>query len=269
MKRAISNIAWSLEEEASVAGKLATWGAQAVEVAPTRTWPDLASAPPPEVKRYRQFWADHGLEISSMQALLYGQPDLHVFGNQAEQGRTLDYLNHALDIGAELGADVLVFGSPKNRKRGDRSDREVQDQATQFFHELGERAAERGVRIGLEANPVDYHCDFLTDHEQVAAFVGALAHPGVVHHLDLGGAILAGDDLAACVERAHPMAHVHLSEPFLNGVGAHQDEHRALAQALATAGYARWISIETRRDEEDPLGRVEKALAFVAEVYGT
>ncbi len=267
MKLAISNIAWSVQEEDAIAARLVAWGAQGVEVAPTRIWHDLSRAPAAEVTAYKRYWRDHGLEIPSMQALLFGQPALRLFQGPETREQMLAYLDHALRIGALLGARVLVFGSPKNRQRGPLGLVEARQVAFDFFGRLGDRACNHGVTIGLEANPTDYHCDFLTTHQELADFVQALDHPGVVHHLDLGGVILSQEHPRDAVKALWPLAHVHLSEPFLNGLGQHQEAHERLARTLLRRGYEGWVSIETRSDETDPAGRVQATLAFARARY--
>ena len=44
MKLAISNIAWTNEEEADVAAKLRELGVRCVEIAPTKRWDDPTKA---------------------------------------------------------------------------------------------------------------------------------------------------------------------------------------------------------------------------------
>lgn len=269
MKLAISNIAWDLGEERTVGSRLRGWGIAGVEVAPSRVWPDLAAVSDSEVASYRAFWLDHDMVIPSMQALLYGRPDLTIFHDASTRARTLAYLHHAVRIGALLGAKVLVFGSPRNRQRGDMRDDVASAIAVDFFTTLGDQAVDAGVAIALEANPLEYGCDFLMTNVEVAAFVRTLDHPGIVHHVDLGGTILAGELPGEIVRDAWPVAHVHASEPHLASFGTHDHEHahRALAGALTTAGYSRWVSIEMRRDPSDPVGAVERAAGFAATVY--
>lgn len=265
----MSNIAWTVAEERAVAPRLHAWGVDGVEVAPSRHWPDLSTVSDRDVASYRNFWLDHGLVVSSMQALLYGRPDLTMFEDAATRERTLAYLRHAVRIGSGLRAQVLVFGSPRNRRRGDLPTPGALGIATDFFRSLGDYAVDRGVTIGIEANPTEYDCDFLTTNAEVTTFVTRVGHPGIVHHVDVGGTILTNEALDLVVRDACPLAHVHASEPHLSGLGQHETAHRTMAAALAGVGYANWVSIEMRRDEGDPVRAVEDAIRLAAAVYGS
>lgn len=264
----MSNIAWTVDEERAMALQLRAWGADGVEVAPSRHWPDLSTVSDQDVASYRGFWREHGLVVSSMQALLYGRPDLTMFQDAATRARTLAYLCHAARIGAGLGAQVLVFGSPRNRRRGDVGHAEAVGIATDFFRRLGDHAVDQGVTIGLEANPTAYDCDFLTTNAEATSFVTAVGHPGIVHHIDVGGTILMNESIDVVVRDACPVAHVHASEPHLTELGRHETAHRSIAAALAGVGYNKWVSIEMRRDAGDPAGAVERAIRLAAALYG-
>ena len=65
----------------------------------------------------RAWWAERGIEITGMQALLFGTSGLNVFGPSEVQDAMLAHLAAVCRIGAGLGAVRVVFGSPKNRDR--------------------------------------------------------------------------------------------------------------------------------------------------------
>src|SRR5690606_27519313 len=119
---AISNIAWDIKEDLAVAQLLAEFGIDAIDVAPGKYFPDPAAAKDREIARVRRWWADQGIEITGMQALLFGTTGLNVFGEKDCQQALLDHLRAVCRIGSGLGANRLVFGSPKNRDRSGLSD---------------------------------------------------------------------------------------------------------------------------------------------------
>lgn len=106
MKLAVSNLAWTNEEEVEVAKKLKDLGVRYIELAPTKKWPDLSKVPAPEVKAYRRFWEDQGFEVVALQAILFGRPELTLFETEAIRTKTLDYLDQTFRLAAELGAKV-------------------------------------------------------------------------------------------------------------------------------------------------------------------
>ena len=66
MRLAISNIAWDIAEDISVAKLLGKFGVDAIDVAPGKYFPDPANAKDEDIANVRRWWADHGIEITGM-----------------------------------------------------------------------------------------------------------------------------------------------------------------------------------------------------------
>ena len=86
MRMAISNIAWDVAEDEVIAQLLDRYGIDAVDVAPGKYFPDPANASDDDIKRVRDWWAERGIEITGMQALLFGTSGLNVFGSSGGSG---------------------------------------------------------------------------------------------------------------------------------------------------------------------------------------
>jgi sugar phosphate isomerase/epimerase len=172
-------------------------------------------------------------------------------------------------LAAGLGANRLVFGSPGNRRRGDLSVEQADEIAVEAFARLGAEAAELGVCFCIEANPVDYKCDYLTDAVASTAFVRAVDSPGVRLHLDTACMALAGDDAAERVQAgADVLAHVHLSAPQLGEVGPDGPvDHEAVAAALRAVDYDGHVSVEMLPTAGDVTGAVRRTADYVRKTY--
>lgn len=267
MNLAVSNIAWPVELDSDAADLLVASGIAGVEIAPTRRWPDLSRRDRGDVTAVRQFWELRGLPIVALQALLFGRTDLTLFGSPAERHATLDYLTHALDLAADLGARWLVFGSPRNRLAGDRPRDEVFAIARDFFLALGDRAVTRNAVVGIEANPPEYGCDFLTRTAEAVDFVRSLDHRGIGCHLDLGGMTIAGEPVAPIITGAVPIGYVHASAPHLQSIAGFAAVQRDAGDALRAIAYDGWVSIEMRSDGTAPLAALEEAIATARSAY--
>lgn len=269
MKLAVSNLAWSPEQDALAAGLLRRAGADGVELAPTKVWPKPLEATADDIAACRRFWEGHGLPVRALQALLFGRPDLTVFGDAAARARTLEYLSGMCRLAQRLGAAVLVFGSPVNRAAGGRPAAELAQVALDFFGRAADDAGRRGVTLCLEPNPPVYGCDWVTRADEGAALVRAVGRPGLGLHLDTACMALASDAPAEVVPRSLDcLRHFHVSEPQLGPVGGGDFDHAPAAGALRTSGYAGCISIEMRAVAgDDNLAAVERACRFVREVY--
>ena len=112
MKLAISHIAWPATEEEEFLRHIREWGCGGVEIAPSRVWPEPLDATPPERQAFKSLVYRYGLEIPAFQALFYNRPDLGVFRDRRTEAEAVKYLIGLCHLAADLGARVLVFGSP-------------------------------------------------------------------------------------------------------------------------------------------------------------
>lgn len=245
MKLAISNIAWNLDEDQIISRLMQEYGVTGVEIAPTKIWDKPLETGAAEIAAYRKFWHDRGIEVSSMQALLFGRPDLTLFESVARRGQTLDYLKGMIRLGGRLGAKALVFGSPKNRRINDMPREQAEEIAVGFFEEAGMVAADHDTTLCIEPNPAAYGCDFITTSAEGRSLVARVNQPGFCLHLDAAGMTLSHEDVEAELEKSVPgICHFHISEPNLQPIGTGGVEHAAFARALKDRGYDRWVSVE-------------------------
>jgi D-psicose/D-tagatose/L-ribulose 3-epimerase len=270
MRLAISNIAWPAGEDTAVAPMLHAHGVEGVELALTKVWSEPLEMPAAEVRAYRDTWEKQGLRIAALQALLFGKPHLTLFGRESVRRQMLDYLAAIVERAGWLGASALVFGSPKNRQRGEQSPSEAWAIAVPFFRELGRIARQHGVYFCIEPNPSAYGCDFVTTVAEGIELVDAVGEEGFGLHLDTGGMALAGDPPTASIASAGERCrHFHVSEPFLAEVGGGTVPHGECARALHARGYRGWVSIEMGETKavDGWQAAIERALGFVQMTY--
>ncbi|MEP6496042.1 MAG: sugar phosphate isomerase/epimerase family protein [bacterium] len=267
---AISNIAWEPGENDAVRALLSREGVAGVEIAPTKWRDDPFDARPSEVAAYRASWEDRGLRVVSLQALLFGQPDLQLFDTVARRADMTDFLRRVIDFGAALGAHALVFGSPKNRLRGSLAVERAIDIATVFFREVGEHAHDQRLAVCIEANPPAYGCDFITTTAEAVNLCRLIDHPGIRVNGDLGGMTLSGEDPIRSLAAAAPfLSHFHASEPNLAELGASAD-HDTAERGLTAIGYDGWVSIEMRAAGASAGGNlqaIERAVRLARRAY--
>ena len=270
MKLAISNIAWPGEFDPAVADLLRQFGLNGVEVAPTKIWNKPLEATKHEIATYRGFWESRRIRIVSLQALLFGRSDLTIFESAGTREATLDYLSGMLRLAGELGAEALVFGSPKNRQVGGLSCLEIENIAVPFFRALGEIAVQSHTVLCIEPNPPEYGCDFVTNSTEAVALAMRVESSGFGVHLDSGAMTMVGEDIESAITNAFPLLrHFHVSEPNLKQIGTGGTDHRRFGRALAALNYDRWISIEMRPHDADCVHAVDEALQHALKSYST
>jgi len=261
VKLAISSIAWRPAEDVAIAQLLRREGIGAVELAPTAWRERPLDAPQADVLALRRWWEDRGIAIVSLQSLLFGRPELQLFGSDSTRAAMLDHLRRTVDFAALVGAHALVFGSPGNRRRGGMPAHDALSRAGDLLRMVGEYAHDRGSVLCIEANPPAYGCDFVTTTAEAVELCRTIAHPGVRVNGDLGGMTLSQEDIAQSISAAAPLlGHFHASEPHLVETGSEADHARAGA-ALRAAGYAEWVSIEMRAaGESENAAAIARAL---------
>lgn len=269
MRLAISNIAWDIFEDEDIAELLKHYGVDAIDIAPGKYFPVPAKATDEEILRVKLWWAERGIEITGMQALLFGTAGLNVFGSPGVQDAMLQHLTAVCRIGAGLGAKRLVFGSPKNRDRTGLSDQEAMDVAVPFFQRLGDIAKNCGVVICLEPNPTCYGANFMTTSAETAQVVEQIAHPAIRMQLDTGALTINGEDPVTVLQECAPLiGHVHASEPYLLPLGDGETEHSKVVEALQQHLPNHVVSIEMLATKNEPhLVSIERALDVAIRYY--
>jgi D-psicose/D-tagatose/L-ribulose 3-epimerase len=274
VRLAISNIAWDPAEDADVAALLRRYEIDAVDLAPGKYFPQPAAAQDAEIDAVRRRWADAGIMVTGMQALLFGTTGLNLFGPPAVQQAMLDHLQAVCRIAAGLSAPGgiarLTFGSPKNRDRSGLDDAAAERAAVPFFRRLGDIARAAGVVVCLEPNPERYGANFMLTHAEAAHVVAAVAHPAIRLQLDTGALTIQRESATGVLAAHAPLVgHVHLSEPDLLPLGDGGTDHAVAAAALRATLPAQVLSIEMLATRDEPhLAAIERALRVARAHYG-
>ena len=269
MRLAISNIAWDIAEDAAIAALLQRYQVDAIDIAPGKYFPQPAKATASEMGRVKDWWAERGIEITGMQALLFGTLGLNVFGAPESQDALLQHLDAVCRIGAGLNARRVVFGSPKNRDRSGLSDAETMAMAVSFFRRLGEIAASHGVMICLEPNPTCYGANFMTTSLETSQVVTLIAHPAIRMQFDTGALTINGEDPVTVLQGcAGLIGHIHASEPNLLPLGDGDTNHLKMVEALTLYLPNQLVTIEMVATQNEPhLMSIERALVVAVEHY--
>lgn len=269
MRIAISNLAWDVSDDLLIASLLNKYEIDAIDIAPSKYFPNLITTGISEIGHVRNWWADKGIDIIGMQALLFGTIGLNMFGADDVQAAMLAHLGDICRIGAGFGAKKLVFGSPRNRDRSALSDEQTQNTAVTFFRRLGDIASRHGLMICLEPNPPCYGANFMTSSNETAMIVIKVSHPAIRMQLDTGAITINGEDHCQIVkEYGALIGHVHASEPDLVVLGDGKTDHGAVAVALRKFLPDQIVSIEMLpAKNESNLVAIERALGVAISHY--
>lgn len=268
MKLAVSNIAWTPAEEPAVAAELQSLGVKYVEIAPTKIWEDPTKVTDEQIQQYVDFWGKHDIKIVAFQSMLFGRLDLTMFDDAATRQSTLEYLDKFIDLAGRTGAEVLVFGSPKNRHVKSSSADEAWQIAKQFLGQLGDSAIQHRTNFCIEPNAKAYDCNFVTTAAEGLKLVEDVDNPGFELHLDAAIMSMEGDDplISITTARDH-LRHFHISAPMLQPIEEQEVDHQAMADALRSINYKHHVSIEMRPGDEGTNAQRVRAAVRIAQKY--
>ncbi|MEA1650311.1 sugar phosphate isomerase/epimerase family protein [Nitrospirillum sp. BR 11164] len=253
MKLAVSNIAWSYLQRLEAYAILRDHGIAGLEIAPGLLFAEEADVftPARDAVTARLAELDRfGLQLVSMQSLLFGVEGADLFGAPAGRQRLEQGLVRAIELAGRLGIANVVFGSPKQRVIPPGLPQE--DALTivgDVFRPLGDLAATHGVHIALEPNAVAYGTNFMTTFEETLKVVRHIGHAAVSFNFDVG-ALYMNDAFhlvaAFAQDAAEHISHVHISSANLAPAPTNEKDARAVFAALKGIGYDRAVSIEMK-----------------------
>ncbi len=234
---------WPLERVASFAASL---GYKALELAPYTLCRHVAELSAEDRRRIREDIARGGLRVAGLHWLLAHTQGLHLNDpDPTVRQRTVDYMLAEIDLCADLGGDVLVFGSPAQRNPpADAPPAEAWAWTTGAMRHCGERATERGVTFCVEALPRP-ESRFITNVDQAAALVRAADHAGLQMMVDVKS--MAADprpipDQIRAV--ASLIRHVHVNDSNRLGPGMGSVAIPPVLATLREIGFSGYVSVE-------------------------
>jgi len=234
---------WSLEKTAAFVADL---GYQGLELAPftlCNLVTDLSAA---DRLRIRQTVEGAGLSVVGLHWLLAQTEGFQLNDSDRDvRARTAQYLLDLIDCCAELGGEVLIFGSPQQRDvPPDRSRAEAWKTTAEIMHDCGERAQQQGVLFCIE--PLSRNeTNFIISVDEAAELVRQVDHAGLQMMVDVKAMSSDVRPIPQQIRTAHPLFHhVHLNDPNLRGPGMGELDFGPILQTLTDLDYTRWLSFE-------------------------
>jgi len=269
MKLAASNICWPADDFEGFLEVMAAEGAEGVELAPSRLWPEPLDGRGGDVQQVVRQLERHGLECAGFHSLLFNRPDLCFFGENGSLDRTVDYIIGLGKLCADMGGRTLVLGSPRNRNL---AEGDVVMQRRNFvagLQRLSRAWDGSGLCLCLEYLTPD-QTNFIVSAEEQDAVIRSANVQGVAYHLDTGVLIENKEEIVRVLSGMLAMPeHCHVNDPGLRPPGSDPSIHQAIGRALRQVGYSGFVSIEMREPDEGTAAKpcLREALRFVRRYY--
>lgn len=258
---------WSFARQCAFAAAV---GYDALEIAPFTLGPDPRKLTPRRIAGVRAALAAEGLACSSLHWLLVAPQGLSITSADASVRReTIDVMRALCALAAELGANVLVHGSPVQRKLPTTSQATRQDAARQraaeCFAAAADAAADAGVTYCIEPLAAR-ETNFINTVAEAVALVEAIGKPALKTMIDTCAAGTQEGDVVALIERWLPsghVAHVQVNDPNRRGPGEGDMAFAPVVAVLARQGYAGWVAVEPFIYQPDGAACAARAAGFM------
>jgi sugar phosphate isomerase/epimerase len=254
MRYAICNETFEGWDHGRVCRFVADLGYTGLELAPFTLAPRITDVRPDQRRLLRRQAEDCGVTLLGLHWLLARTEGLHL--TAADLGvrqRTADYLVELARCCRDLGGELLVFGSPAQRRIPAGATRE---QALDFAADTFRRAlpgiAECGIKLCLEPLTAQ-ETDFINSCAEAVELLDRVNHSSFVLHLDVKAMASETTPTPELIRRYVPRTgHFHANDPNKRGPGFGQTDFVPIFRALQESGYHGWVSVEVFDYSPDP-----------------
>lgn len=252
----------SLEAGFEAAAEL---GYQGVELAPFTLAPYITEVSPARRAEIRKTIESLGLKTVGLHWLLAKTEGYHLTSPDVMiRRRTTEYLLELIRACADLGGNVLVFGSPQQRSILPGVDRrQAADYAVEVLSGLHKELERTGVILAMEPlSPQE--TNFLNTAEETVQLLRRLGSPYIKLHLDCKAMSSESVPIPELLRRHRDdMAHFHANDPNRQGPGFGTLDFIPIFRALREIDYRGWVSVEVFDYSPGPRRLAEESLAYM------
>jgi sugar phosphate isomerase/epimerase len=267
MRYAICNETFEGWDHSRVCRLVADLGYTGLEIAPFTLAPSIEQVSKQQRQTLRQQAEECGLLVLGLHWLLARTEGMHLTSpDGGVRRRTANYLVELAACCRDLGGDILVFGSPAQRRIPTGVTRnQALDYALDTFGQALPGIADCGVKLCLEPL-TPQETDFMNTCAEAAAICDQLNHPNVLLHLDVKAMASEATPTPELIRRYVPRTgHFHANDPNKRGPGFGDTDFVPIFRALRESGYRGWVSVEVFDYSPDPATIARESLRYMQE----
>ncbi len=261
----------SLEAGFEAAARL---GYEGVEIAPFTLAPYINEVSSSRRAEIRRTIESLGLKTVGLHWLLAKTEGYHLTSPDVMVRRnTSEYLLELIRACADLGGEVLVFGSPQQRNvLPGMTRQQAEDYAVEVLGSLHKELERTGVLLALEPlSPQE--TNFLNTAEEAVRVLRRLGSSHIKLHLDCKAMSTEAESMPILLRRHRgDLVHFHANDPNRQGPGFGALDFVPIFGTLREIDYRGWVSVEVfdyspgpQRLAEESLSYMKKCLAAVEE----
>jgi D-psicose/D-tagatose/L-ribulose 3-epimerase len=234
----------SFERQCELVKKLGYDGLEIAPVTLSDDPPKITAARRNELKRIA---ADNGIAITGLHFLMVAPAGLSITTkDRTVRARSVGVIHALCGLAADLGAKLLIHGSPAQRQLEPGDAAEGKKRGIESFAAAAAAAEKAGVTYLVEPlAPQD--TGFVTSVDEAIEIVRAINSPALKTMIDCSAMGRAGFDVPALIRQHLPtglVAHIHLNDPNCRGPGEGEMKFAPILTALFEMKYAGMASIE-------------------------
>jgi len=213
----------------------------------------------------RRAAARAGVEIVGLHWLLVSPPGLYL--NHPDEGiqkRTRDYFEALIRFCGDLGGQVMIIGSPKQRSVQEGWDyQQTWERTRAVFESCLKAAEESGVYLCIEPLSRD-QTNFINTAAQARQLVAQIGHPRFQTMVDVCSGSTEEVPVPQLLRDSGPhLFHVHVNDADKRGPGFGRTDFVGVLRTLQELGYSRYVSVEVFDFAPDPRTIAAASLAYL------
>ncbi len=265
MRYAICNETFEGWDHADVCRTVAALGYQGLEVAPFTLAPRITEVTAERRRVLLRQAEDSGLQIIGLHWLLAKTEGFHLTSPKAGvRRRTAEYLVQLAECCRDLGGNLMVFGSPGQRRIPAGATRQqAAAYAADTFCQAAPGIADAGVKLCLEPlSPPE--ADFINTCAEAGELLQRINHPNFVLHLDVKALSTDDGPTPDLIRRYGACAgHFHANDVNRRGPGFGDTDFVPIFHALKESGYGGWVSVEAFDYTPDPVTIARNSIQYM------
>ncbi len=245
-------------------------GFDALEIAPFTLGKNVLEVSKDRRREIRKMAEDSGMRVSAIHWVLVGTEGLHMTSpDPGVRERTARYLVDLVKFGVEIGAPVMVVGSPKQRNldSGVSLD-EGWEWAREVLSPAVQEATGSGFVICMEPlSPVE--TNFINTAAEARRFADSFESRSMDIILDVKAMCSESTSVAEVIRQSGGrFAYFHANDSNLKGPGFGEVDFCPIAAALRDVGYNGTISVEVFRFDEGARVIASQSRSYLSRVFG-
>ncbi len=264
----ISNLAWNESVDQQVFQLMNQLGVCNLEISPFRDSAEISEVNNRIGGKTFNLLNHYGIRIVALQSLLFRFPEISIFKDAIARNEIYERLVDVLKFSNKICSSVVVFGSPKNKKRDGMRYKNAFGIAVDFFSGLAKVAEDLNVVFCIEPTPAVYGADFITNTSEAIDLIKAVGRKSFKLNFDVGASILNKERFEGIIlDNIEQIGHFHISEPYLKIINQNKFFHNNISELLKKGAYNKFVSIEMKSAPDIDVAKIAEIISFVKNIY--